>query len=98
MKGSTLLVISHSTLAAFIIHHSALIIPKIFSVPKTALRARPVYGASSAGREKILGGRSMKRTLYALLLAAALATPFALAASAQENDNPMVGGAPMYRT
>ena len=40
----------------------------------------------------------MKRTLYALLLAAALATPFALAASAQENDNPMVGGAPMYRT
>ncbi len=40
----------------------------------------------------------MRRTLYAILLAAALAAPFALKASAQNNDNPMVGGAPMYRT
>src|SRR5919202_4921217 len=39
----------------------------------------------------------MRRTLYALFLAAALAAPFALSASAQDN-NPMVGGAPMYRT
>ena len=39
----------------------------------------------------------MRKTLFAILLAATLAAPFALAASAQ-NDNPMVGGAPMYRT
>jgi uncharacterized surface protein with fasciclin (FAS1) repeats len=31
-------------------------------------------------------------------LAAALAAPFALKASAQNDDNPMVGGAPMYKT
>ena len=48
----------------------------------------------------------MKRTLYALLLAAAVMTPFGLNASAQMGgnkqmgggNNPMVGGAPMYRT
>ena len=46
----------------------------------------------------------MKRTLYALALAVALAAPFASGASAQmmgggsSNNNPMVGGAPMYRT
>ena len=46
----------------------------------------------------------MKRTLYALFAAAALAVPMALSASAQmggsrmNGDNPMVGGAPMYRT
>lgn len=42
----------------------------------------------------------MKRTLYALFLAVALSTPFALSASAQMrgNNNPMVGGAAMYRT
>jgi uncharacterized surface protein with fasciclin (FAS1) repeats len=40
----------------------------------------------------------MRRTLYAILLAAALAAPFALKASAQNDDNPMVGGAPMYKT
>jgi uncharacterized surface protein with fasciclin (FAS1) repeats len=39
----------------------------------------------------------MRKTLYAILLAAALAAPIALTASAQ-SDNPMVGGAPMYRT
>jgi uncharacterized surface protein with fasciclin (FAS1) repeats len=39
----------------------------------------------------------MRKTLYALFMAAALAAPFALSASAQ-SDNPMVGGAPMYRT
>ena len=39
----------------------------------------------------------MRKTLYAILLAAALAAPIALTASAQ-GDNPMVGGAPMYRT
>ena len=39
----------------------------------------------------------MKRTVYALFLAAALVTPFALSASAKDN-NPMVGGAAMYRT
>ena len=38
----------------------------------------------------------MRKTLFAILLAATLATGFALSASAQ-NDNPMVGGAPMYR-
>ncbi len=38
----------------------------------------------------------MRKTLFAILLAATLAAPFALSASAQ-NDNPMVGGAPMYR-
>ncbi len=43
----------------------------------------------------------MKRTLYALLFAAAMAMPFGLNASAQmggDNNNPMVGGAAMYRT
>jgi uncharacterized surface protein with fasciclin (FAS1) repeats len=44
----------------------------------------------------------MKRTFYALLLAAAVSMPFAIGASAQMmgggNNNPMVGGAPMYRT
>lgn len=43
----------------------------------------------------------MKRTLFALIMAAAMVTPFALSASAQmggSNNNPMVGGAPMYRT
>ena len=39
----------------------------------------------------------MRKTLFAILLASALATGFALDASAQNNDNPMVGGAPMYR-
>jgi uncharacterized surface protein with fasciclin (FAS1) repeats len=39
----------------------------------------------------------MKKTLYAILIAAAFAAPVALTASAQ-SDNPMVGGAPMYRT
>jgi uncharacterized surface protein with fasciclin (FAS1) repeats len=39
----------------------------------------------------------MRKTLYALFLAATLAAPFALSASAQ-GDNPMVGGAPMYRS
>ena len=38
----------------------------------------------------------MRKTLFAILLAT-LAAPFALSASAQ-NDNPMVGGAPMYRS
>jgi uncharacterized surface protein with fasciclin (FAS1) repeats len=43
----------------------------------------------------------MKRTFYALLFAAALMTPFGMGASAQmggSNNNPMVGGAAMYRT
>ncbi len=43
----------------------------------------------------------MKRTFYALFLAAAFVMPFGLNASAQmggSNNNPMVGGAPMYRT
>jgi uncharacterized surface protein with fasciclin (FAS1) repeats len=47
----------------------------------------------------------MKRTLFALLMAAAVAMPLAVGgASAQmmgggtSNNNPMVGGAPMYRT
>jgi uncharacterized surface protein with fasciclin (FAS1) repeats len=44
----------------------------------------------------------MKRTFYALLLATAFVMPFGLNASAQmmggSNSNPMVGGAPMYRT
>lgn len=43
----------------------------------------------------------MRRTLYALFVAAAVSLPFALNASAQmggSNNNPMVGGAPMYRT
>ncbi len=46
----------------------------------------------------------MKRTFNALVLAAALSATFALGASAQmmgggtSNNNPMVGGAPMYRT
>jgi len=40
----------------------------------------------------------MRKTLYALFLAATLAAPFALKASAQSDNNPMVGGAPMYRT
>src|ERR1044072_3029381 len=40
----------------------------------------------------------MRKTLFAILLAATLAAPFALNASAQNNDNPMVGGAPMYKT
>ncbi|MCA1621898.1 MAG: fasciclin domain-containing protein [Acidobacteria bacterium] len=46
----------------------------------------------------------MKRTLNALVLAAAVTATFALGASAQmmgggtSNNNPMVGGAPMYRT
>jgi uncharacterized surface protein with fasciclin (FAS1) repeats len=39
----------------------------------------------------------MKKTLYAILIAAAFAAPVALTASAQ-SDNPMVGGAPMYRS
>ena len=39
----------------------------------------------------------MRKTLFAILLAATLAAPFALKASAQ-NENPMVGGAPMYRS
>src|SRR5215211_4663600 len=39
----------------------------------------------------------MRRTLYTLFLAAAMVTPFALGASAKD-DNPMVGGAAMYRT
>src|SRR4051794_31142196 len=39
----------------------------------------------------------MRKTLYALFMAAALAAPIALTASAQ-SDNPMVGGAPMYRS
>jgi uncharacterized surface protein with fasciclin (FAS1) repeats len=38
----------------------------------------------------------MRKTLYALFIAAALAAPAALAASTQD-ENPMVGGAPMYR-
>ncbi len=39
----------------------------------------------------------MRKTLYALFIAAALAAPVATAASAQ-GENPSVGGAPMYRT
>lgn len=39
----------------------------------------------------------MRKTLYALFMAAVLAAPIALTASAQ-SDNPMVGGAPMYRS
>ncbi len=46
----------------------------------------------------------MKRTFNALVLAAAVSATFALGASAQmmgggtSNGNPMVGGAPMYKT
>ena len=46
----------------------------------------------------------MKRTMFALLLVAAVSMPLALSASAQmmgggtSNNNPTVGGAPMYRT
>src|SRR3954465_13173154 len=39
----------------------------------------------------------MRKTLYAILLAALLAAPVALGAAAQR-ENPMVGGAPMYRS
>jgi uncharacterized surface protein with fasciclin (FAS1) repeats len=39
----------------------------------------------------------MRKTLYALFMATVLAAPIALTASAQ-TDNPMVGGAPMYRS
>jgi uncharacterized surface protein with fasciclin (FAS1) repeats len=40
----------------------------------------------------------MRKTLYAFFLAVTLVAPFALTASAKQTDNPMVGGAPMYRT
>ncbi|HEX8190242.1 MAG TPA: fasciclin domain-containing protein [Pyrinomonadaceae bacterium] len=46
----------------------------------------------------------MKKTLFALMMAAAVSMPLAIGASAQmmgggtSNNNPMVGGAPMYRT
>jgi uncharacterized surface protein with fasciclin (FAS1) repeats len=41
----------------------------------------------------------MRKTLYALFIAAAFVVPGANIASAQMgSDNPMVGGAPMYRT
>ena len=46
----------------------------------------------------------MKRTMFALMLVAAVSMPLALSASAQmmgggtSNNNPTVGGAPMYRT
>ena len=46
----------------------------------------------------------MRRTLFALMLVAAVSMPLALSASGQmmgggtSNNNPMVGGAPMYRT
>jgi len=39
----------------------------------------------------------MKRTLFALSLAAAMVMPFAIGASAKD-ENPMVGGAAMYRS
>ncbi len=44
----------------------------------------------------------MRRTLFALMLVAAVAMPLAVGASAQmmgaKSENPMVGGAPMYKT
>lgn len=44
----------------------------------------------------------MRRSLFALMLVAALALPLAVGASAQmmgaKNENPMVGGSPMYKT
>ena len=46
----------------------------------------------------------MKRTMFALVMAAAVSMPLALSASGQmmgggsSNNNPTVGGAPMYRT
>lgn len=46
----------------------------------------------------------MKRTLFALMMVAAVSMPLALSASGQmmgggsSNNNPTVGGAPMYRT
>jgi len=46
----------------------------------------------------------MKRTMFALMMVAAVSMPLALSASGQmmgggsSNNNPMVGGAPMYRT
>ena len=46
----------------------------------------------------------MKKTLFALMMVAAVSMPLAAGASAQmmgggsSNNNPMVGGAPMYRT
>ena len=46
----------------------------------------------------------MRRTLFALMMVAAMAMPLALSASGQmmgggtSNNNPMVGGAPMYKT
>jgi uncharacterized surface protein with fasciclin (FAS1) repeats len=46
----------------------------------------------------------MKKTLFALMMVAAVSMPLAIGASAQmmgggsSNNNPMVGGAPMYRT
>jgi uncharacterized surface protein with fasciclin (FAS1) repeats len=39
----------------------------------------------------------MRKSLYALLMAAAMMTPFAVGAKTQDG-NPMVGGAAMYRT
>ena len=48
--------------------------------------------------------KKMRRTLFAMMLVAAVSLAFALGASAQmmgggtSNNNPMVGGAPMYRT
>lgn len=43
----------------------------------------------------------MKRTLFALMMVAAVSMPLAIGASAQMgggNNNPMVGGAPMYKS
>ena len=43
----------------------------------------------------------MKKTLFALMMVAAVSMPLALSASAQmggSNNNPTVGGAPMYKT
>jgi uncharacterized surface protein with fasciclin (FAS1) repeats len=41
----------------------------------------------------------MRRTLFALLLTAAVCAPFVSGASAQmSGENPMVGGAPMYKS
>jgi uncharacterized surface protein with fasciclin (FAS1) repeats len=54
--------------------------------------------------KQFTGEMKMKRTFNALVLAAAVSATFALGASAQmmgggtSNNNPMVGGAPMYRT
>ena len=56
-----------------------------------------VYPTSATDGNTNLKGKSMRKTFTILLLAVATLTVSAASASAQDN-NPMVGGAPMYRS